>query len=121
VFGGRTGVKTGFAASDAVLFDYTTHPSYDVNGNATSITRLSGTSNAVTTNIAYDSLLSNPITITDPLGNTTSINYDTSGNATTVIDPLGHQTNLGYNGMGLVTSLPTLSSTRPSSRTTLQI
>jgi RHS repeat-associated protein len=78
---------------------------YDVNANPTSITRLSGTSNAVTTTIAYDSTFSNPLTVTDPLNHTTSINYDTYGNATSITDPLGHQTTLGYNGIGLVTSV----------------
>ncbi len=78
---------------------------YDVNDNGTSVTQLSGTSNAVATTATYDSMFSNPLTITDPLGNTTSVNYDTYGNATTVTDPLGHQTAFGYNGMGLVTSL----------------
>ncbi len=78
--------------------------SFDVFANPTSITRLSGTSNAITTSLVYDTRFSNPLTVTDPLGNTTSINYDTYGNATSVTDPLGHQTTFAYNGMGLMTS-----------------
>jgi len=81
-----------------------TSNSYDINANPTSITRLSGTSNAVTTTMSYDSTFSNPLTITDPLNNTTSINYDIFGNATAVIDPLGHQSRFGYNSIGLLTS-----------------
>jgi len=77
---------------------------YDVNGNPTSVTRLSGTSNAVTTTTVYDGTFSKPLTVTDPLGNTTTFTYDTYGNATTVTDPLGHQTTFGYNGIGQVTS-----------------
>jgi RHS repeat-associated protein len=77
---------------------------YDVNANPTSITRLSGTSNAVTLTAEYDSLFSKPLTATDPLGNTTTYSYDTYGNLTTLTDPLGHQMTFGYNGIGQVTS-----------------
>ena len=79
--------------------------SYDVEANPTSITRLSGTPNAVTTGVVYDGTFSQPLSITDPLGNTTSIAYDTYGNATTVTDPLGHQATFAYNGMGLPVSI----------------
>jgi hypothetical protein len=41
---------------------------FDVDGNPTTITKLSGTSNAVTTTMQYDSLFSKPLTVTDPLG-----------------------------------------------------
>ena len=77
---------------------------YDANANLSSITRLSGTSNAATASVVYDSLYGSPLSVTDPLGNTTSISYDTYGNPTSVTDPLGHQTTLGHNGMGRVTS-----------------
>jgi RHS repeat-associated protein len=78
---------------------------FDVDANPTSITWLSGTSNAITVSALYDSVFSNLITVTDPLGNTTSVSYDTYGNATSVIDPLGHQTTYVYNGMGQPTSM----------------
>jgi RHS repeat-associated protein len=78
---------------------------FDINDNPTSITWLTGTSNAVSTNIVYDTMFGNPLTIADPLGNTTSIDYDTLGDATSVTDPLGHQTTFAYNGMGLLTSI----------------
>jgi len=78
---------------------------FDVNANPTSVTWLSGTSSAVTVSAVYDSMYSTPLTITDPLNNTTSIDYDTLGDATSVTDPLGHQTTFAYNGMGLVTSM----------------
>jgi RHS repeat-associated protein len=80
---------------------------YDVNGNPTSVvlTNLNGISGAVTTSATYDTVFSQPLTLTDPLGNTTSINYDTYGNAQSITDPLGHQTTLVHNGLGLVTSV----------------
>jgi RHS repeat-associated protein len=78
---------------------------FDVNDNPTSITWLTGTANAISASAVYDPTFSNPTSITDPLGNSTLVNYDTEGNATSIIDPLGHQTTLGYNGMGLVTSV----------------
>ena len=77
---------------------------YDVEGNTTSVTQLSGTSNAITTTAEYDSIFSQPILITDPLGNKTTLSYDTYGNVTTVSDPLGHQMSFAYNGMGLPVS-----------------
>ncbi len=80
---------------------------YDVNANPTSLTltNLPGITGAVTTSATYDGVLSRPLTVTDPLGNTTSINYDTFGNALSVTDPLNHQLTFGYNGIGLVTSV----------------
>jgi RHS repeat-associated protein len=77
---------------------------FDVNANPTTVTRLSGTSNAVTTTAEYDSLFSKPLLVTDPLGNTTSYTYDTYGNVKAITDPLGHQMTFGYNGTGQVTS-----------------
>ena len=79
--------------------------SYDVNGNTTSVTQLAGTSNAVTTTMAYDTAFSNLLSVTDPLNNVTSWQYDINGNPISVTDPLQHQTTLTYNPMGLVTSV----------------
>jgi RHS repeat-associated protein len=77
---------------------------FDVYANPTSVTRLSGTPNAVTVTAQYDSTFNKPLTVTDPLGHTTTYNYDTYGNLTTLTDPLGHQMTFGYNGMGEVIS-----------------
>ena len=66
--------------------------SYDANGNLTSITRLSGTANAVTTTMTYDGLYNLPLTVTDPLNNTTTFTYDVSGALVAITDPLQHQT-----------------------------
>jgi YD repeat-containing protein len=84
--------------------------SYDVNANPTSVTQenwaqFSGAPYSITAGASYDSVFSNPLTITDPLGNSASINYDNFGNTTSVTDPLGHQTTFGYNGYGQITSV----------------
>jgi RHS repeat-associated protein len=78
---------------------------YDLNGNPTTITALSGTGNAVTTTISYDGTFSQPLSVTDPLNHTTTFAYDGSGNLTTATDALGHSTTFGYNSKGLVTSV----------------
>jgi RHS repeat-associated protein len=78
---------------------------YDINANRTSVTQLAGTSSAVTISMTYDSTFSNVLSITDPLNNITSLQYDTNGNATSVTDPLHHQTTFAYNMMGQVTSI----------------
>ncbi len=79
--------------------------SYDADANPTSVTQLSGTSNAITATAQYDSIFNQPILVTDPLGNNTRYSYDTYGNLTTLTDPLGHQMTFGYNGIGLPVSV----------------
>jgi RHS repeat-associated protein len=90
--------------------DRVTTYSYDLNDNPTSINwasgaQYSGSAYSISASATYDNVYSQPLTITDPLGNTTSLNYDTFGNATSVTDPLGHQTTFGYSGYGRVTSV----------------
>ncbi len=58
----------------------TTALTYDSAGNTKSISRLSGTPNAVTTSFTYDPVFNKIASITDPLGHTTSFSYDTLGN-----------------------------------------
>jgi RHS repeat-associated protein len=81
------------------LANQTTY-AYDTMGNVTSITRLAGTSNAVTTSMTYESTFNHLASITDPLSHTTSFSYDSKGNLTTVTDALGHQTTYSYNTAG---------------------
>jgi RHS repeat-associated protein len=77
----------------------TTAFTYDPYGNTTSITRLFGTSNAVTTNYTYGAF--NRLTsVTDAMGHTTSYTYDNKGNLFTKADPLGHQINYAYDSYG---------------------
>ena len=80
---------------------------YDANSNPTSrtFTNLNGITGAINISASYDGIFSQPLSITDPLGNTTLMGYDTYGNALSVTDPLGHQTVFGYNGIGLVNSI----------------
>jgi RHS repeat-associated protein len=79
--------------------------SYDANGNVTQITRLSGTSSAVSTSFTYDSTFSQLASITDPLSHTISLSIDANGNTTTIADPLSHQTSLAYNSQGQVVGI----------------
>jgi RHS repeat-associated protein len=80
----------------------TTAYTYDANGNITQITRLSGTSNAVSTSYTYDSSYSQITSVADPLSHTVSFTIDANGNTTAVTDPLSHQTTLTYNSQGQV-------------------
>lgn len=78
----------------------TTSFSYDADGHATSVTRLSGTSNAVTSTATFAGPFGQMSSVTDPLGHSSSFSYDQFGNLTTATDALGHQTTFGYNGDG---------------------
>jgi len=78
---------------------------YDVNANPTTVTRLSGTPNAVITTLAFDGTYARPMTITDPMGHTVAMTYDTVGNLTTLTDPLGHSTTFTHTGSGLLDSV----------------
>ena len=86
---------------------------YDALGETTSVTRLAGTSQAVTTYLSYPPLVTlngvlsspsfgSPSSVTDPLGNTTQFAYDASGNVLNVTDPLGNVTSITYNGDGQI-------------------
>jgi len=78
---------------------------YDANGNITSVTALSGTSNAVATSFTFDPTFSQLTSVTDPLSHTTSFSYDTNGNLTTIVDPLSHLTTLTHDTQGNVLSV----------------
>lgn len=73
---------------------------YDANGNTTLVTRLSGTSSAVSTSFSYDPNFSQLTGVTDPLNNTTSAILDNFGNPQTITDPLTHQTTMTFNPTG---------------------
>jgi RHS repeat-associated protein len=73
---------------------------YDVQGNMTSVTALSGTSSAVTTSFSYEPKFRHITSVTDPLNHTTSFAYDNNGNPTTITDALNHQTTFTYNSEG---------------------
>jgi RHS repeat-associated protein len=78
----------------------TTAYTYDSLGNTTSITRLSGTPNAVTTTYTYDPTFNKLTSVTDALGHKTIFKYDATGNLITTIDPQNQQTAYTYDGFG---------------------
>nr|WP_275577127.1 RHS repeat-associated core domain-containing protein [Dyella flava] len=82
----------------------TTAFTYDALGNVLSVTRLSGTSSAVTTNFTYTSAYSQLASVTDPLGHTTSFSY-TNGCLTQVTNALGNSTTIQCNGAGQPTAV----------------
>lgn len=77
---------------------------HDALGNVTSITRLSGTSNAVTTSFTYTSDYNQLASVTDPLGHSTSFSY-TYGCLTQITDALGHSTSIQCNAAGQPTAV----------------
>src|SRR5438046_3758232 len=80
----------------------TTSYTYDGLGNVTSVTRLAGTPQAVTTMFTYDTTYSQVTSVTDPLRHTTTFMYDTKGNLTSATDPLGNTSSFTYNPAGQV-------------------
>lgn len=77
-----------------------TDSTYDAAGNVTSVTRLAGTGNAVTTSYTYDAAFNQLTSITDPLSHTTTFTRDAVGNVTAITDALSHQTILTYSPQG---------------------
>ena len=77
----------------------TTAYTHDALGNVTRVTRLSGTSNAVTTQFTYTSDYNQLASVTDPLGHATNFSY-TNGCLTQITDPLGHSTTIQCNAAG---------------------
>ncbi len=91
---------TGLILGVTDSLNRTTLFSYDAMADVTSVTKLAYTPNAVTTSLSYTSQYSELASLTDPLGNTTSAQYDASGNMTSAVDPLGNTTTLTYNSAG---------------------
>ncbi len=96
---------SGLIQSRTDALGRTTSYTHDVMGNLTSITRLSGTANAVTTQFAYEPTFNQLTAITDPLGHATSLSYDTNGNPVAIVDPLGNTTRIAYNAAGQAVSV----------------
>jgi RHS repeat-associated protein len=96
---------TGFLLSSTDALNRTTAYSYDSMADVTSVTRLYGTSNAATTTMAYDPPFYELSTTTDPIGNTTNLAYDNSGNMIVATDPLGNTASFTYNAAGQPTTV----------------
>jgi len=82
-----------------------TEYAYDSMGNVSSVTRMAGTSEAVTTSFSYESSFNQIASVTDPLNHTSSFGYDSHGNLISVIDALNNQTAVAYNSAGQPTSV----------------
>ncbi|WP_284384661.1 DUF6531 domain-containing protein, partial [Dyella flava] len=95
---------SGLIDSETDALGRTTAFTYDALGNVLSVTRLSGTSSAVTTNFTYTSAYSQLASVTDPLGHTTSFSY-TNGCLTQVTNALGNSTTIQCNGAGQPTAV----------------
>ncbi|WP_080485695.1 MULTISPECIES: RHS repeat-associated core domain-containing protein [Burkholderia cepacia complex] len=95
---------SGLVDSETDALGRTKAYTYDALGNVLSVTRLSGTSNAVTTRFTYTSDYSEIASETDPLGHTTNFGY-TNGCLTQMTDALGHSTTIQCNAAGQRTSV----------------
>jgi len=73
--------------------------SYDSNGNITGIDLFA---THAQTQIQYDPIFNQPVSVLDPLNHTTSITYDNVGNPITITDAQNHTSNMTYNGAGQV-------------------
>lgn len=80
---------SGLVDSQTDPLGRTTTFTYDALGNVTSVTRLAGTSDAVTTQMTWTADYNKLASVTDPLGHTTSLAY-TNGCLSQITDPLGH-------------------------------
>ncbi|HVD02208.1 MAG TPA: LamG-like jellyroll fold domain-containing protein [Candidatus Dormibacteraeota bacterium] len=79
--------------------NYQTQEEY-LNGLLVSRTAALGTSLQATTTYQYDPVTLAQTAITDPLGRTTTLTYDSQGNLLTAVDPLGRTTTHGgYNSL----------------------
>lgn len=78
--------------------------SYNSNGNVTAMTRLAGTSQAVTYQFTYTDDYNQIASITDPLNHTTTFSYN-NGCLAQITDPLGHATTFLCNSAGQPTAI----------------
>ncbi len=77
---------------------------YDTKGNVTSVTRLAGTPQAVTTSLTWEApaptTFNRLTSVTTPVPTTTTWAYDDANRRITITDPLGHQTVVTHNPVG---------------------
>jgi|GEM_PF-441215 len=90
--------------------------SYDFKGNLLSSKE---NTNAAIVRLAYERNFNEPVSITDALGNTTKIDYDTSGNPIKITDAQNTTTTLEYNAKGQVTKVTAALGTALNNQTTL--
>ncbi len=73
---------------------------YDAKGNVTKITRMFGTASAVSWTYTYEPVYNQLKTVTDPLGRTITLTYDSLGNLRQVTDPLANKSTFTYDPLG---------------------
>ena len=91
----RDAATGGFVQTATDPLNRVTSFAYDAAGNTTAVTELSGTASAVTTRFTYDKF-NNLLTVTDPLGHTSTITRDKLGRVLAIADPLGHGPAFSY-------------------------
>jgi RHS repeat-associated protein len=96
---------TNFVLSETDALNRTTAYTYDSMGNVTSVTRLSGTADAVTTTATYEPVFNKLTSVTDPLNHTTTFGYDAKGNLITLTNPLNQTTTITRNPEGQATAI----------------
>ena len=94
----------GLLTSQTDALGRTTVLDRDTLGNVTRSTQLSGTANAVTTQMSYTSDYNQLASITDPLGHTSAFNY-TKGCLSRITDADGHSTTVQCNSAGQPTAI----------------
>lgn len=94
----QAGTNLPLSVTDAL--NRKTAYTYDAAGNATEITRLAGTANAVTLRFTFNSTFNQMTSATDALNHTTNFEYDTQGNLTGIVNPLNQRTSMTYNAAG---------------------
>ncbi|MCM2392740.1 RHS repeat-associated core domain-containing protein [Streptomyces albipurpureus] len=83
-----------------------TELTYDANGHVTQTTQLAGTPQARTTGTAvYSGPYDQPTTLTDALGNATTLTYGTDGNLEKITDPRGRVTTYQHNPQGQIRTI----------------
>jgi RHS repeat-associated protein len=73
---------------------------YDAKGNGTKITRLFGTASATSWTYTYETVYNQLKSVTDPLGRTITLTYDSLGNLRQVTDPLANKSTFTYDALG---------------------
>jgi RHS repeat-associated protein len=96
--------RTNFVTAEVDALGRRTTYAYTNAGNPHTITRLSGTADAVTTTIAYDPLFNQVQSITDPMNHAWTRAYDSGGRVIRTTDPQGISTSFVTDSAGRVTA-----------------
>ncbi len=97
--------ETGFLLSSTDARSRKTSYEYDSYGNVTAVTRLAGTGSAQTYKYTYEPGTSELTKETDPLGHSTSYEYNSLDELTAKKDALGHTTHYEYNSDGQLSTI----------------